>query len=123
MFDFLTHSGPNEMIKTLSSSMNDMINYADSPRTFLLFKDDPSILMDFLVRVFDTDDMVYFFKIMMECDTEASRNAVSEISAKVLRQAFHVTYNVKEHGEVKRDDPKVIQLQKSAEHIIYRAFD
>jgi hypothetical protein len=66
--------------------------------------------MDFLVRVFDNDDMVYFFKIMMDCDTEASRNAVCEISAKVLRQAFHVTYNVKEHEGVKRDDPKVVQL-------------
>jgi len=122
MFDFLTHFGPNEMITPVKDSMNDLINYADSPRTFLLFKEDKSILLDFLQRVFDADDMVYFFKLMMECDHEPSRRSTAEIASKVMAQSFHVTANVKEHEGNTKDDPKVLELQKTAEHILSRCF-
>ena len=61
MFDFLTHYGPNDTMQPVFDSMTDIINYADSPRTFLLFKDDPSILLDLLQKIFDADDMANFF--------------------------------------------------------------
>jgi hypothetical protein len=123
MFDFMTHTGPNETMQPVFDSMTNIINYADSPRTFLLFKEDPSILLDLLQKIFDADDMVNFFKIMMDCDTEGSRNKIARISSKVMNQSFHVTYNVKEHEGITKDDPKVVGLQKTAEFVLCRAFE
>ena len=59
----------------------------------------------------------------MNCDTEAARKTTARIASKVMTQAFHVTYNVKEHEGVTKDDPKVVGLQKTAEFVLGRAFD